>query len=445
MRTLFLVVLVPLLTLLFSLLGGLPTRAAVPLLANSHPIARGTFIQEYLARDWTDEQWLAEFRYLREVGMEYLVFGSTADSKARVTYYPTQIPGYHLATGYADTLDACLRNAQKAGFKVFLGLNFHDAWWQKSANDPEWLQAQMADGNAIAKELWQRYGSKYPRSLYGWYWVWEVDNLNFRTPAQVSTLAKAIDTNVRFLKTLTPEKPVMLCPFMNYRLGTPDQYRQVWESIFAQCALGPGDIFCPQDCVGAGGLRLEDVPAWFRALKSAVATKPGLRFWSDTETFVQEDWTSATIGRFVEQLKVVQPIVELSITFAYSHYYSPSTVGPGFHRTYREYVQTGTLETKPPTAPTDFQGERRTPSGYRLRWHRATDNQGIAGYYIYRNGTLISRLQIGKSKTPDEREILDFVDDKPGDALTLHYTIQAYDFAGNVSALSPPVSPPREP
>src|SRR4051794_29028449 len=132
----------PLLVLasLFGILGvGTAHANGISSREKRHPIARGTFIQEWLVPDWTDAQWQAEFRFLREVGMEYLVFGSTADSKARVTFYPTALPGYRLADGYSNTIDACLRNAEKAGFKVFLGLNFHGGWWQKGASDPEWL------------------------------------------------------------------------------------------------------------------------------------------------------------------------------------------------------------------------------------------------------------------------------------------------------------------
>jgi len=428
--------------LLSSIVSPARSTPAAPPKSTGHPIARGTFLQEYLARDWTDAQWQAEFRYLREVGMEYLVFGSTADSKARITFYPTSLPGYRLADGYGDTVDTCLRNAEEAGFKVFLGLNFNGDWWQKGANDPEWLLTQMREGNALADELWARYSHKYPKAFYGWYWGWEVDNANFRTPETIQTLARALDTSVQHLKTLTPSKPVMLCPFMNYRLSGPEAYRAMWTTVFARCALGAGDIFCPQDCVGAGGLRLDDVAPWFAALGKAVATKPGLRFWSDTETFVQEDWTSAPIGRFIEQMRKVQPYVETCITFAYSHYYSPNTVGPGFHRTYAEYVRTGKLDAVPPSPPSDLRAEISAPGRVRLSWRAATDDHGVCGYYVYRDGKLISRKQIGKDKNPPDAVNLELVDEKAGDsAAAAKYTIQAYDFAGNISATVGSASP----
>jgi hypothetical protein len=70
------------------------------------------------------------------------------------------------------------------------------------------------------------------------------------------------------------------------------------------------------------------------------------------------------------------------------------------------------------------------------------DDHGVCGYYVYRDGKLISRKQIGKEKNPPAAANLDLVDEKAGDAgPTAKYTIQAYDFAGNVSASVGPVSP----
>ncbi len=391
-----------------------------------NPVAVGTFIQQYLVKDWTDAQWMAEYRAMMEVGMRYLVFGNTADGKDRVTWYPTTLEGWRLAEGYTDPLDACLRNAEKAGIRVFIGLNFHEDWWRKAASDPEWLYAQMREGNAVASEIHRKYYAKYPKAFAGWYWVWEVDNMSYQKPEQRTTLAKALDINVRHLKTLKPALPVMLCPFMNYRLGTPDQYRETWEYVFANTALGKGDIFAPQDCVGAGGLTIDRVDAWFAALRKAVDTKPGLRFWVDTETFTQEDWTSATLDRFVRQMQLVQPHVEACITFAYSHYYSPNKVDPGWQKTYLGYVKSGKLEAQKPTDPGDVRVQRLPDGSVKVQWEPSTDNIGVCGYYVFRDGELASRQQQDPKTVFAEQKVA-------GDTMPV-YEVQAYDFAGNTSA-----------
>ncbi len=411
-----------------ALCGGLERtlRAEV-----RHPIAIGTFIQWYLVKDWTDARWQSEFRNLKAAGMTIVVLEPTVDSQAHVAYYPTTMPGYTLAAGYGDIVDACLRNAQNAGIQVFLGLNFNDDWWRKGASDPSWLDAQMDVGNAAATELYRKYFHHYNRAFRGWYWAWEVDNLNFQTDKQQSVLAAALDRNVRYLHKLTPHLPVMFCPFMNSKVGTPEVYAAMWRNVFSHTSLGRGDIFCPQDCVGAGGLRLEEVPAWFRALGKCVASVPGLRFWSDTETFDQADWSSAPLSRFVAQLKAVQPYVEHSLTFAYSHYYSPNIANGGYHRSYLNYIRAGALDSHPPNAPTQLTS-RRLPSGaIELSWTPPLDGAGICGYIVFRNAMRIGRIPAGTAAVRSPR--LTFADNAPQRQPT-SYTVQTFDFVGNLSA-----------
>lgn len=418
------------------------TSTAKPPVPKAHPIANGTFIQDYLCRNWTDATWQAEFKYMKALGMRYVVFGSVVDGKERTAVYPTSIPGYRLVEANTDPLGACLRNAEKAGIQVFVGLNFHGDWWSKGANDSAWLNAQMEEGNRFADEMYARYHSRYPKAFYGWYWVWEVDNIDAASPAKRANVSNALDISVRHLKSLNPGMPVMLCPFMNCRLGTPDEYRAFWEYVFAHSALGKGDIFAPQDCVGAGGLNIDNFASWFAALRKAVDTKPGLLFWSDAETFSQDDWTSATLDRFTRQLKGVQPYVQGSITFAWSHYYSPNNVSAGWQRTYGGYVRTGKLESVPPTAPRSLLAVRAANGDVRVTWKPSTDNVGVCGYYVFRNGVRVSRQQGTKGFTHRIGPQTAFVDRAAVAAVGAKYEVQAYDFAGNVSRKVGPVTAP---
>lgn len=409
-----------------------PCRSAPASAPPNYPVAVGTFIQWYLVKDWTDAQWTAEFRAMKDVGMEYLVFAPALDSTHRMAFYPTKLPNCTLIKENPDLVETCLRTAKRAGIKVFLGLNMHDDWWKKEANDPPWLYAQMEEGNAVADELYSRYHARYAGTFVGWYWVWEIDNLNFNTPARVDTIVNALNINLRHLKALPTRLPVMLCPFMNAIVGKPEAYQAFWTTVFARTALSDGDIFCPQDSVGAGGLKLEQVPAWFAALRKAVDTKPGLRFWSDTETFDQRDWTSAPLNRFVAQMKSVQPYVERCLTFAYSHYYSPNTVNPGYQRTYKEYVRSGKLDDVSPSQPAEFQAKKRA-GDVLLWWKASTDNVGVCGYVISRNGSPVHRMQL--PRTPDPKLMwLEWTDTNAPIGPTTVYAVQAYDFAGNLSA-----------
>lgn len=397
------------------------------------PVARGSFIQEYLVRDWSDADWRREFHSMQDVGMDIIVFGCTADSKKKTAFYPTRVPGYRQAEGYHDAVGKCLAAAKATGMKVVVGLNFAGQdWFRKGATDPEWLYDQMRQGNAIADDLYKQYHAKYPATLWGWYWVWEADNLNFRTSERADVLAHALDLSVSHLHALAPHMPVMLCPFMNAACGPPEEYAATWKHILAKCSLGRGDIFAPQDSCGAGGLNVQIVGRWFAALKTAVDTKPGLRLWSDTETFNQADWTAAELNRFVSQLKAIQPSVSGYVTFAYCHYYSPQIVDPGFQTTLKQYVRTGHLDSTPPTEPSNLTADRGS-AGVSLSWSGGKDNIGVCGYYVYRDGERVKRTQRPRKYEHEKSQIDRYLDVGPAAAGAHVYAVQTYDFAGNVS------------
>ncbi len=398
----------------------------------TYPIACGSFIQCYLVKNWGDKEWLREFKTLKQVGMSYLVLGDTLDIQSKTTYYRTQLPGFSIANGYLDTVDACLRNAEKTGFKVFIGLGSNEEWWQKGANDTKWIEDQMNIGNLAADEMHSAYHLKYPHAFYGWYWTWEVDNYRFNKPEQIKILSEALNTNLKHLGSKYPAMPFMLCPFMNSVLGKPEAYAHFWKEIFRQTAFKSGDIFCPQDCVGAGGLKLNQVPQWFAALKLAVDTKPGLHFWADTETFRESDWTSATIDRLITQMKFEQPYVEQCMTFAYSHYDSPTASNPGFHRTYLNYVKSGNLQDESIPTPINFQAKRGTGHTAVLTWEVSGETHALCGFDIIRNGSPYKRIQFTADKQQNMKQF-SFIERDAVDSVETKYALKCYGFAGNSS------------
>lgn len=401
--------------------------------AGTWPVAKGSFIQDWLVKGWPEAKWSAEFTNMKQAGMDTLVFQSVCDSKAGVTYYPTNIAGLHQAPGYNDTLGKCLRAAEKSGVKVYVGLNFSSDWWSKGASDATWLNAQMAIGNSLADEIYSKYHASCPNSLAGWYWVWEVDNANFNTTARKTILAAALDLNVSHLHALAPALPVMLSPFINEALGTPVAYRDLWIWVFAHSSLGAGDIFCPQDSVGAGGVALLNLPPWFAAFKLATDTKTGLKLWSDTETFNGDDYTTATLDRVVAQLKAVQPYVEKSITFAYCHYGSPTVIDPAMQCTLMGYNSTGVLDSSPPATPGAFMAVRLPTGSVQLTWTPSTDDMRVFGYEILRDGVRITRKQVAHSDPPSLDNPPAYIDSAAPATGSPAYRIRAYDFAGNFS------------
>ncbi|HHW49480.1 MAG TPA: DUF4434 domain-containing protein [Clostridiaceae bacterium] len=420
---------------------------------NFRPIAGGTFIQWWLVKDWDDEKWTSELNILKEAGMEYIVLTPTAFYKAdkvkgegrTYTLYPSSSEGFEVmqdgsGNKYHDIVDACLRNAEKAGMKVFLGLNFSEDWWSKR-RDVDWIFARMREGNTVADELWDLYRDKYPNAFYGWYWTWEVDNGYFKNldfSGSKRILANAIKIHLDHFDATGKHLPFMLAPYMDWRLGTPRGYAKMWEYVFENSGLKEGDIFCPQDSIGAGGLNKGNYAKWFSELKKAVDTKPGLRFWADIETFDIHDWTSITINDFVEKMEKLQPYVENFIAFSYSHYYSPNITNPGFHETYLDYVMNGIVENNPPSAPESVAAHIEGIRTVILNWNPSEDDTGVCGYYVYRNGVLIANNQVKRKDGTEGTETApaSLRDTLPEKGKEFVYEVQAYDFAGNLSEKS---------
>ncbi len=88
-----------------------------------------------------------------------------------------------------------------------------------------------------------------------------------------------------------------------------------------------------------------------------------------------------------------------------------------------------TVDTQNPTTPTGLVSTAVSSSQINLSWVASTDNIGVAGYYVYKNGTiLVSTTALSYSNTGLTA----------GTAYT--YTVAAFDAAGNVSAQSSSVT-----
>jgi hypothetical protein len=412
------------------------------IVAADKAVAAGSFVQSWLCGRWSDARWQQEFAAMKKSGMEYLIIGPVAESeenKTTITWYPSSLPNTELYGGLygTDMVDVCLRNAEAAGIKVFIGLAINPLWWGPHGEDTTWFYNQMRFDNQVCHELWGKYKTKYPNAFYGWYWVYEIDNVSFADSIEQEELITAMNIQLDYLNNSGEKLPLMWCPFMNADLGTSEDYKNLWINVFSKIHTTAGDIFAPQDCIGAGGLGLSRVEEWFAALRQAVDTKPGLEFWSDVETFTTNGM-AGTMDRFVTQLKKEQPYVDNYVTFAYSHYYSPCNVDSGFDATYRDYVKNGVLESVPPSAPANFKAVSTESGCAELSWDASTDNIGICGYIVYRNGVQISKTQVsrldGAASVPPLA--LGLADGSLKPNTTYTYTARAYDFANNLSEAS---------
>ncbi|MGO9932943.1 MAG: fibronectin type III domain-containing protein [Steroidobacteraceae bacterium] len=84
-----------------------------------------------------------------------------------------------------------------------------------------------------------------------------------------------------------------------------------------------------------------------------------------------------------------------------------------------------TPDTTPPSVPTGLSATAVSSTQINLSWTASTDNVGVTGYDVFRNGT-----QVGTTTTTS------YQDTGLTASTTYSYTVAAYDAAGNVSAQS---------
>lgn len=89
----------------------------------------------------------------------------------------------------------------------------------------------------------------------------------------------------------------------------------------------------------------------------------------------------------------------------------------------------GAVDTQAPSVPTNVQAVAQSETSVQVTWTASTDNVGVTGYKIYRNGS-----QVGTSGTAS------FTDNGLQPKVTYSYTVSAYDAAGNNSAQSTPAA-----
>ena len=390
--------------------GGEEPEEPEPTPVATVPAITGSFIQHWYVAGWGSTQWDTEMAVLKEAGIEYLIFTPVKDREATAPDYPA--------------LEKCLAAAEKKGIRVFVGPNADDRWWNSGISG-ETLNALQEEGLAVAAEIYSRYHDRYPTALYGWYWDWEVDNATWNRRQDL--LVGAWNITLDGLSELDGSMPLLFSPFMNPEQGAPAAYRDFWKAVFPKLHLRKGDIFAPQDSIGATGMSLSAVKAWFSMLADAAKTVDGLQFWANAETFEQFNvhgesrFVTSSLERIVGQLKAEAPFVDRIICFAYSHYLSPVLVREDYHKAYRDYVKTGELPEIGKTGRVNS-AVRETGTGVALSWSIATKTD-VDGFAIYKNGALLIKLQIREGNVPG------YFFDYDGKAADI-YEISTYNILG---------------
>jgi chitodextrinase len=196
-----------------------------------------------------------------------------------------------------------------------------------------------------------------------------------------------------------------------------------------------GQGFTDSGSTACHGATSDTTPPTAPANLTATAASP---------TQVNLSWGASTDDVGVAGYKVYRDGVFLASASTTS--YSDTTVAGGSTHSYTVYAydaagnispasNTATVttptDTQPPTTPTGLTGTAVSGSQVNLTWNPATDNVGVAGYTVYRNGTPIATTS-GASATS-------YSDTSVAAATTYSYTVDAFDGTGNHSPQSAPV------
>lgn len=320
-------------------------------------ILKGTFIQNWFAFDWDQSRWNTEMAILATIGMEYLVIDQVMEyniSNQYISWYQASssvlVNDKLYINPNPNALEYCMKACRAHGIKLFIGTFFDKRYWDEGAavkNQTKWNNC-ITTANNIMDELITKYfhggANSYNDVLAGWYFPYEVDDLNFQTPAAQTILKTGIKLAMDHRNTLTAgvQKPYLFSPFMNgaYSLvpGTMNaiQYANLWRDIISNTSFKSGDILSPQDCIGVGKLTIGELATWMPALKGATSAITGVDFWINVEIFGPgADISFLTKQQIVENKKYTNNL----ISFSYPIYYSPNSgeYKQGDHDAYKAY------------------------------------------------------------------------------------------------------------
>lgn len=422
------------------------------------PFATGTFIQSWLCEAWNDSQWDKEINDMKAVGINTFILGDTAYKKRKKaggkwsTFYPSELPvlnGDTLEKCFGDVIEKSLRKCAEHSISVYIGMGSYDNWYFHGGNGNEFPEFCRISRD-IAEELYHRYYDRYSSIIKGWYFAPEINNLRLLCIPHAGKIAQGVNIVLDKLTELNPSLPVLMSPYHTKYLGAGlKQTEAFWRKLFSQIHFRPGDIFCPQDAVGAGWIDITDLDGFMKVYDEVIReADKGVRFWANCEDFIQYNtgklfgppksentaYVTAPLSRFEKQMRIVSPYVENIITFAYSHYVSPQAVGSSvYYDTYLDYYKNHRVKSDKPSVPAKIETELR-PDGLHIQWDAGTDTVGVAGYRLFKNGSFLVRRDVHSSVIdPENRPLCEYTDAAFRPKGETVYEVECFDGAGNNS------------
>ena len=439
------------LSLLFvALMAALCPAAGETQTPGGHPTIIGDFIQYGPFINMSEEQLDRHFACLHEAGIEllvlYLAVMQNLDGTYSAAFFPSETARANKGPGYAEhpqIIERILKQCQKYGIKVFLTPMANRGFWRTHGiRHPVEYKKFIQDSAKIARELHDLYHEEYGDLFYGWYFEPEFSNYFkmyndsphlYGQTAECLTLYFGEMTKIKPLKCMMSPYFVSRDPYSNAR-ETADG----WAKILSAAKFETEMIFCPQDSVGAGHLKITEFVEYFRLMKDEIDKIPNVSLWSNPECFKQENWTSTPITKYAYQLQAVAGYVEGYISFAYSHYYAPSFGNveekQKYHDAYLHYRKTGEItyfgEAEKPTVTLAASVEN---NGVVLTAKVTKCKNGTSHVNFYRDDELIGTEHVNPLDYSKETAFVKFHVPEATELGSHSYSAIAYDFLLNPS------------
>lgn len=369
----------------------------------------GTFIQSWMCSYWDDETWKEEYFNMEEIGVEYLIIQGVASRSSDgswTVYYPSHIDDFK-GCCYGDVIENALKNSIGTDVKIIIGLADFDNWWVDSALTGEY--DYVCDiMSSMVEEISDNYFS-YRNHIAGWYFTPEIDNI-LNVKLSLNSIANGLNKLIDSINDSNLNLPIMLSPYYSEYMTIPSVLETIpmWSYFFEKVNFREGDIFCPQDAIGAGWTRsgsLEKV--WKMYYEAVHCSGKNIKLWANCECMncankgglfspprtLETENAPCTLNRLIWQMNTASKYAENIIVFSYNHYYSPLTGNNAYNDAYKYYLSNGTIDAEKPSKPEGFEKIDNV-----LVWKEAEDNVGVAFYIVYRNDKEFSRIE-GKCNT----------------------------------------------
>ena len=210
-------------------------------------------------------------------------------------------------------MDELFVEANRQGISIMIGtFSNHSYYWTDLSKKQ--LSETLEKTKAEITDLYNRYGDN--PAFYGWYITDEIDERILSRASSISPPGTTAN-KVNHIKSLTPEKPIMLSP--SYESNTsPKWWEEKYDKFLEVVKI---DILGPQDSVGAKRFTPEMVSTSRRSKTLCRQTRRSSV--ADVEIFDIDVWLPADIDLVKRQLFAVEPFVEKVVIFEFNHYMNP--------------------------------------------------------------------------------------------------------------------------